>query len=91
MQFRFCTYFSLIQSFIVKIRRPITVLELLPKSWTHVILVQLEGERFFFMVRYSDEARLKAVLDVLKNGLSENEAARKYGMNHVTVNQWVAA
>lgn len=43
------------------------------------------------MVRYSDEVRLKVVLDVLKNGLSENEAARKYGMNHVTVNQWVAA
>ncbi|GKU79841.1 transposase [Paenibacillus sp. L3-i20] len=43
------------------------------------------------MNKYNKEIRLKVVHEVLENGLSENEAARKYGMNHVTVNQWVAA
>jgi len=42
------------------------------------------------MVRYK-EIRLQVVNEVIENGLSENEAARKYGMNHDTVNQWVAA
>ncbi|GAA0398500.1 helix-turn-helix domain-containing protein [Paenibacillus motobuensis] len=37
------------------------------------------------MIRYSDETRLKAALGVLENGMSDNQAARKYGMNHVTV------
>ncbi|WP_420540546.1 transposase (plasmid) [Paenibacillus polymyxa] len=43
------------------------------------------------MVKYSEEIRIKVAIDVLEEGLSENEAARKYGMNHVTVNEWVAA
>ncbi|MDQ0497286.1 transposase [Paenibacillus brasilensis] len=43
------------------------------------------------MVKYSEEIRIKVAIDVLEGGLSENEAACKYGMNHVTVNEWVAA
>ncbi|MBE3650896.1 IS3 family transposase [Paenibacillus polymyxa] len=43
------------------------------------------------MVKYSEEIRIKVAIDVLEGGLSENEAARKYGMNHVTVNEWAAA
>lgn len=43
------------------------------------------------MVKYSEEIQIKVAIDVLEGGLSENEAARKYGMNHVTVNEWVAA
>ncbi|WP_155983809.1 transposase [Paenibacillus sp. 1-18] len=43
------------------------------------------------MVKYSEEIRIKVAIDVLEGGLSENEAARKHGMNHVTVNEWVAA
>ncbi|MDQ0494675.1 hypothetical protein [Paenibacillus brasilensis] len=42
------------------------------------------------MVKYSGEIRIKVAIDVLEGGLSENEAARKYKMNHVTVNEWVA-
>lgn len=42
------------------------------------------------MVRYSEEIRIQVAKEVLEGGLSENEAARKYGMSHVTVNEWVA-
>lgn len=42
------------------------------------------------MVRYSEENNT-FVKEVLEGGLSENDAARKYGMSHVTVNNWVAA
>lgn len=43
------------------------------------------------MVKFNGNTRLKVVKDVLENGLSENEAARKHGMSHTTVNEWVAA
>ncbi|OXM16463.1 hypothetical protein CGZ75_07260 [Paenibacillus herberti] len=70
---------------------PLTFNEPHPKSWTHAILVQAKGCGFSIMSRYNMEIRQKVVHEVLKHGLSENEADRKYGMNHATVNQWVAA
>ncbi|KJD38055.1 hypothetical protein QD46_21255 [Paenibacillus polymyxa] len=39
------------------------------------------------MVKYSEEIRIKVAIDLLKGGLSENEAANE----PCTVNEWVAA